>query len=56
MFHVGPTQVGISENEKVDTAAYKAITSPLSTKIHLLTSSEAYIIIHFKIMKEWQKY
>jgi len=49
-----PSHVGILGNGKADMAANEATTFPLSTKINLLTSSEAFI--HYTVMEEWQTY
>jgi len=41
-----PSHIGISGNEKADTSAYEAISSPLSTQINTSSSFEAFCIIH----------
>jgi len=51
-----PSHVGIPVNERADSIAYEATTSPSSTKINTLTSSENFNIKHHKLMEEWQKF
>jgi len=50
------SHVGIPGNEKADKLAYVGTTSPLSTNINLLTSSETFNIIQHKIIEECQKF
>jgi len=54
MSHVIPSHVGISGNEKADTSAFEASSSPLSIQINTSSSFETFGIIHQKIMKERQ--
>ncbi|KAF0773969.1 putative RNA-directed DNA polymerase from transposon BS [Aphis craccivora] len=51
-----PSHIGISGNEKADTSAYEATSSPLSIQINTSSSSETFCIIHQKLMDEWQHF
>ena len=51
-----PSHIGISGNEKADTSAYEATTSPLSIQINTSSSFEIFSIIHQKIIDKWQHF